>query len=155
MTEQLFNEENIKATIPYFTWEKVGEKVTGVYLGFQLNSNPDKYGKIKKEYVFEQADGTYIKVSGRALPKDGKDGEDFRIIYDMETVPVGTVCGVKYTEDRENGKGNPTKILSAIFPNERTTKPESVAKYQEVYGTSPVVLAEGQDDVMAEAEDEL
>lgn len=145
MTTQLFDEENVKVQIPYMTWEKVGDKVTGVYVGLILNSIPDMYNKIKKEYVFKQADGTYIKVSGRALPKDADPVKDYRVIFDMETVKPGTVCGIKYTEDRPNKGAQPTKILSCIYPNERKSDLEAVKEYEEIYGASETVILPEED----------
>jgi hypothetical protein len=139
MTKQMFDEEITQDAIPYKTWEKVGEKVTGIYVGKQLNSTEDKYGKIKEEYILKQADGTYIKIGGRALSKGGVDGVDYRILFGMENVAYGNILGLKYTEDRANKKGNATKIIDIIWPTERKLDMEAVAEYEKVYGASPKV----------------
>lgn len=144
---QMFDEENVLPKIPYMTWEKVGDKVTGVYVGSIRNSNPDMYNKIKIEYVFKQADGTYIKVSGRALPKDGKDGIDHRIVYGMEHVQPGTVCGIKFLEERPNKGAQPTKILEVIYPNERKTDTEAVTEYVSKFGNLDIVANSSEEEI--------
>ena len=139
MTDQLFNEENTLQPIPYMVWENVGDKVTGIYVAKLFNNIPDDWDKIKEEYVLELSDGTYKKVGGRALPKDKKDGTDYRVIFGMEHVQLGEVMGFKFTEERENKGKQPTKIIIPIYPNDRRKDMEAVTRYTSKYGSSDFV----------------
>jgi hypothetical protein len=131
--EDYFSGENEKPRKNYFSFKEVGDKLTGAYIGKVKNDVVDKWGKIKMEYIFKTKDG-YVFVSGRNYTKGGNPATDHAILYPMQNVQPGTVMGLKYTEDRDTGKGNPLKIIEAIYPDEQTSEPEAVELFEEEMG---------------------
>lgn len=115
--DQYFEGEYSKPKKSYFSWNEVGDKITGVYIGKVKNPQVDQWGKIKVEYIFKTKEG-YKFVSGRHVPENPEKGyEGYCILYPMLGVKPGTIMGLKYAEDKKTKMGNPTKIINAIFPD--------------------------------------
>ena len=132
--DQYFDAENTKPRKSFFSWDKVGDKVTGVYIGKVKNPQVDQWGKIKVEYIFKTKDG-YKFISGRHVPENAQKGyEGYCILYPMLGVKPGTVMGLKYSEDKATKKGNPTKVIDAIFPDKPMVDMEAVEAFKAELG---------------------
>jgi len=151
MKSDYFEGEKVPPKKEYFSFEKVGDKITGVYIGKIKNSVMDKWGKIKIEYIFKTKDGIKF-VSGRNLSKDGVQGVDYNILYDMQNKQPGTVMGLKFSEERDVKKGNLLKIITAFFPDKLTLEPDAVDVFNEEFGMF-YNLETGEDKTVPEEEE--
>lgn len=132
--DQYFESENSKPRKSFFSWDQVGAKITGVYIGKVKNPQEDQWGKIKVEYIFKTKDGIKF-VSGRHVPQNPEKGfEGYCILYPMLGVKPGTVMGLKYAEDKKTKMGNPTKVIEAIFPDKPMMDMEAVQAFKDEFG---------------------
>ena len=146
--DDVFNEDN-QITEKYQLWEdEIGQRCFGVLVQIRNNDNPDKYGKIKKEYILHQEDGTDLVVGGRNLPKDGKIGSDYNIIFGMENKPLGAMMGFELTEIKDVGKGNPLKIIVPRWTGQKDL--DVLKEYQDKFD-----IKEETKDTEVEPEEEI
>ena len=130
---EYFEGENTRPPRDFQAWDKIGDKVTGVYIGKVKNDTVDQYGKKKMEYIFKTKEG-YKFVSGRALQKGHVAGVDYHVLFPMLDAKPGTVMGLKYVEDKDSSKGNPIKIIDAIYPDTPAFEPEAIDEFNEKMG---------------------
>jgi len=121
-------------TMEFQKWEKVGDKVKGVLVDVRKNDNIDKYGNKNMEYILMTEDGR-VCVQGRSYKKGATKGQDYRIIYGVEDIPLGAVMGFVYEEDKKTDLGT-AKIIKPKYIGERDE--ETLDKYRAMYATGDV-----------------
>lgn len=127
--DPLFSEE-AKVNFEYQKWEKIGDKVKGVLVEKRKNENLDQWGHKKMEYILIADGGRRVCVSGRAYPKGlNRVGEDYKIIFGMNEIPLGAVMAFVYSKDLENDKGNDTKVIEPRYLGEKDE--DVLREYQE------------------------
>ena len=150
-----FSGENSKPQKDWFSFKTIGDKITGIYIGKVKNDVVDNWGHKNMEYIFETTEG-YKFVSGRNYRKEENGNPDaYRILYPMLGVKPGTVMGLKYTEDRPSTRGNPMKIVDAIYPDKPSEDLEALKKFDDELGFFYNLNAEAQLEVEAEGDDEI
>ena len=140
-----FWDKSNRPTIEYVSFEEVGDRVKGTYVGKRISINP--YSEDKQEdYILDTEDG-YKMVAGRApLHKDNPDKEFRNVIYDMLDIPVGGVVGLIFDREEEKKKGT-AKIIEARYQGEKNL--EAVDKFEEMFDM------EGSDDTVELDEDDV
>lgn len=153
--QDYFSGENTKPRKEWFKFDKVGDKITGVYIGKVKNDQPDNWGHKNIEYIFKTSEG-YVFVSGRNYRKGEVQGPDtYRILYPMLGVKPGTVMGLMYKEDKPSTKGNPFKVIEAIYPDELKNEPEAIEEFNQKMGQFYNLETGQQEEELPEAVEEI
>lgn len=140
--QELMEKGDVNVT--YQKWEEVGDRVAGVLVAKRKNDVPDEWGHKKIEYILQTESGENVCVSGRAYPKGSKVGEDYKIIFGMQDIPLGAEMMFVFERTESNSKGNDTKIIVPKYVGNRNL--EVLKAYQEKWGDAPVKVESKEEE---------
>lgn len=136
--EELFSDRFAPKSFPFFPFETVGDKVKG-FLVSRKTVQDKMRAKACRQYVIALADGEVygetksacVLVQGR-MPIDDTEnpGSKVYIVSGIDSAPIGSLVGVKFTEERESKAGfsNAAKILTG-YVDPRNIRKDLVDRY--------------------------
>lgn len=94
-----------------FTFDLIGEALTGEFLGTRTLNNPD--GPYT-QYRYESSDGQVWFVNGNYSLQQG-----------MQNVRIGSLCRITYVADKDTGQATPMRIFSVEVARRKPSRPQA------------------------------